>query len=384
MKKHSFFISLALMIALVCFQSNAFSQSKLRVSVLTCAAGDETYSIWGHTAVRIIDSANQQDIVYNFGTFDFEEPNFVPKFVKGSLLYFISAAPFQQFMYEYQYFKRDIDEQVLNLTEAEKTNWRNALSENMIGNNRYYLYNFIYDNCTTRIKDGLFKNTNYQPRDIAVKSYRPYIVEACYNTGNVWTGFGIDLLLGSESDKAPNTQQQGFLPPLLFHSIAAIPNLVVETKHYTLSNRELVVINTNAVFYTLLISLLLYIFISNWNTLITNRISKIIDIFLLILLGIGGSLVLYMSEFSLHSACHENYNLIWLNPLYLVLLPLYFKHHKALQYIGIFLFIITCLFMLISYWIPQSFSKEVMVLMAVALWVQIRMIHRSKILALNK
>lgn len=383
MKKPFFFIAFCLLLIVVCIHQTAMAQSKLRVSVLTCAAGEETYTIWGHTAVRMIDSVNHTDLVYNYGTFDFEEPNFVPKFVKGSLLYFISATSFQQFLYEYQYFKRDIDEQVLNLTEIEKANWSAALSQNMIGNNRYYLYNFIYDNCTTRIKDGLLKNSAIQATNIGVKSFRPYIVEACYTTNNAWTGFGIDLLLGSVADQTPFINQQGFLPPLLFKSIAAVPNLVVETKHYTLSNPTPIENNRNSVFYTLIFIGLLYFLIGNWNALLMNRISTFFDITLLCLFGIGGTLVLYMDVFSLHSACHENYNLIWLHPIYLVLIPIYFTQYKALRYIGLVLFMTTCMLMVISYWVPQHFSKEVIVMMGIALLLQTRMIKRSTVLALK-
>lgn len=383
MKKPFFFIAFCLLLIVVCIHQTAMAQSKLRVSVLTCAAGEETYSIWGHTAVRIIDSVNHTDLVYNYGTFDFEEPNFVPKFVKGSLLYFISATSFQQFLYEYQYFKRDIDEQVLNLTEIEKANWSAALSHNMIGNNRYYLYNFIYDNCTTRIKDGLLKNSAIQATNIGVKSFRPYIVEACYTTNNAWTGFGIDLLLGSVADQTPFINQQGFLPPLLFKSIAAVPNLVVETKHYTLSNPTPIENNRNSVFYTLIFIGLLYFLIGNWNALLMNRIATFFDITLLCLFGIGGTLVLYMDVFSLHSACHENYNLIWLHPIYLVLIPIYFTQFKALRTIGLVLFMTTCMLMVISYWVPQHFSKEVIVMMGIALLLQTRMIKRSTVLALK-
>jgi hypothetical protein len=63
---------------------------KLRISLITCDAGDDIYTIWGHTAIRVTDSIHQTDIVYNFGSFDFNTPNFVAKFMRGDLNYFIS------------------------------------------------------------------------------------------------------------------------------------------------------------------------------------------------------------------------------------------------------------------------------------------------------
>ena len=61
------------------------SKAALQISILTCAPGEDVYTAWGHTAIRIIDSSKQTDIVYNFGTFDFNTPNFLLEFIKGNL-----------------------------------------------------------------------------------------------------------------------------------------------------------------------------------------------------------------------------------------------------------------------------------------------------------
>ena len=49
----------------------------LRFSLITCDAGEDIYTIWGHTAIRVVDSMNQTDIVYNYGSFDFNTPYFI-------------------------------------------------------------------------------------------------------------------------------------------------------------------------------------------------------------------------------------------------------------------------------------------------------------------
>ena len=146
--------------------------SKLRISVLTCDAGDDLYTIWGHTAVRVVDSINNTDYVFNFGSFDFSTPNFIAKFMKGDLMYFISATTYTNFLYEYEYTARNVHEQELKLTPSKKEKWYQELQVNMIGNNRFYLYNFITDNCTTRIKDGLFKNAHITGDSIRINSFR--------------------------------------------------------------------------------------------------------------------------------------------------------------------------------------------------------------------
>ena len=349
--------------------------SKLRISILTCDAGEDIYTIWGHTAIRVVDSINNTDYVFNFGTFDFNTPNFVAKFMKGDLQYFISATTYTNFLYEYEYTGRDVHEQELKLTRSEKEKWYQALQVNMIGNNRFYLYNFIGDNCTTRIKDGLFKHAPINGYSIGIHSYREEVVSGCYKAGLGWIGLGIDLLLGSVADNTPNLYQEAFLPKLLFQKIALNPKLVVSTNHIKYNHKEAA--KGGYPINYLIAFLALYIFVSKWNSIITQKIARVIDISLLFLMGIGGTLVLYMSQFSFHDTCHGNYNLIWMHPLYLLGIPVYFISKKWTGYLGYVFFAATVLLMVASYWIPQHISKSVMVLMVIALCLQIRLIQRG-------
>lgn len=77
----------------------------LQISLLTCSPGAELYSVFGHNALRIVDSAAGTDIVYNYGTFDFNDPDFYTKFIRGKLRYFVSQVSYSDFLFEYQYFK---------------------------------------------------------------------------------------------------------------------------------------------------------------------------------------------------------------------------------------------------------------------------------------
>ena len=350
--------------------------AKLRFSLITCDAGEDIYTIWGHTAIRVIDSVNHTDIVYNYGSFDFNTPNFIAKFIKGNLKYFISADTYQNFLYEYQYFERDIHEQVLNISTTEKIKWYQDLQTNMVGDNRFYLYNFITDNCTTRIKDGIFKHATINDSLINVPNYREQIVSSAYKTGQAWIGFGIDLLLGAVSDRKPSAFEQAFLPTLLFNRVANNPALVAQTNHikYQIKPAE----KASTPINVLIAILILYILAANWNARPAVILSKAIDIILLITFGIGGLLVLYMSQFSMHTACHENYNLLWLHPIYLIALVTYFVSRKWTGYLGWIFFSITILFMLGNYWIPQHFSQAVIVVICLALVLAIRLIKRGR------
>ncbi len=363
-------------------QNSTETTAKLQVSVLTCAAGEDIYTVWGHTAVRVIDSINHTDIVFNFGTFDFNEPNFLAKFIKGDLLYFVSVNNYSEFLNEYQFEKRNVYEQVLKLSTAEKIKWYTALQINMMGNNRFYLYNFISDNCTTRVKDGLFKNSNFQASSLPVKSYRTEVVTAPYQQGLPWIGLGIDLLLGAYSDQKPNDNQAGFLPFLLHQQIASTGRLVVKENVLTYASEK--PISSNSPLYILFALLLFYAFCSKWNSLITQRIAKVIDVLLLISFTVGGSLMLYMSLISKHTACYQNYNLMWMHPLYIIALVFYFIPSKAIGQIGLLFLASIAGLIITSYWLPQHFSIEVWALMGIAILLNYRLIEKGRINSLFK
>ena len=354
--------------------------TRIQISLLTCDASWDIYTLWGHTAIRVVDSAQGTDIVFNYGTFNFNEPNFIAQFVKGDLLYFVSVNNYSDFLNEYQIEKRNVYEQVLNLNNTEKIKWYTALQLNMLGSNRFYLYNFISNNCTTRIKDGLFKNTAFQPSSLPVTSYRASIVSAPYNHQLPWIGLGIDLLLGAYSDQKPSDFQAGFLPFLFHQQVANTKGLVVKENVFKFSDASPA--SNNTPLSTLLVILILYAFCSRFNSLITQKIAKIVDVLLLISLGVGGSLMFYMSFISKHTACYQNYNLMWIHPFYLIALIFYFIPNKIIGHMGLLFLASTVALILTSYWLPQHFSLEVATMGAIALLLNYRLVQKGRLQAL--
>ncbi len=361
-------------------QDTSSFKPRIQFSIITCAAGEDIYTIWGHTAVRVVDSVNQTDIVFNYGTFNFNEPNFITKFLKGDLLYFVSINNYSDFLKEYQFEKRNVYEQVLKITAAEKIKWYTALQINMIGDNRFYLYNFISDNCTTRVKDGLFKNSGFQPTALPTISYRSEVVSAPYKQGLPWIGLGIDLLLGAYADQKPSDFQAAFLPFLLHQQVATTGRLVLKENILTYASETNT--STGSPFYILFVFLIVYSFSSKWNSLITQRLAKVLDVLLLISFSAGGSLMVYTSMVSKHTACNQNYNLMWMHPLYIIALIFYFFPSKAIGQIGLLFFASIVGLVLTSYWLPQHFSKEVWVLIAIAALLNYRLVEKGHINAL--
>ncbi len=385
MKKYIFLFLLSaiciLQVQAQALDTNAL-KPRIQFSIITCAAGSDIYTTWGHTAVRVVDSVNNTDIVFNYGTFNFNEPNFIAKFVKGDLLYFVSVNNYADFLTEYQYEKRNVYEQVLKLSTAEKIKWYTALQVNMIGDNRFYLYNFITDNCTTRIKDGLFKNSNFQPTSLSIKSFRSEVVSAPYQQGLPWIGLGIDLLLGAYSDQKPSDYQAAFLPFLLHQQVATTGRLVAKENVLKFATETATTGNTP--FFILLFIVVVYAFFSRWNSLTTQRLAKVMDVVLLLSFTLGGSLMVYMSLFSKHTACYQNYNLMWMHPLYLIALVFYFIPNKIIGQIGLLFLASIISLILTSYWLPQHFSKEVWALIATALLLNYRLVEKGRLISLFK
>jgi hypothetical protein len=352
------------------------TKAALQISILTCAPGEDVYTAWGHTAIRIIDSAKQTDIVYNFGTFDFNTPNFLVEFVKGNLNYFLSADYFQNFIAEYQYYGRSIKEQVLILSDADKIKWQSALQKNLEGNNRYYLYNFITDNCTTRVKDGFYQFATTQVPPSNIKSFRTHVVEAPYQQGIPWIGLGIDVLLGAVSDQAPSPLQAGFLPDLLFDQLAAQPQFIATTQNYDFTKTT--ASKPTDPIYFIVGLILVYLFVGKWNARWAVIAANFLDITLLFIYGLGGLLLVYMSLFSKHTACHYNFNIDWIHPLYWIALLFYFMKPIWAGYLGRIFFIASIGLIVVSYLLPQSFSISVYLLMGLSLILNYRLIKRGR------
>ena len=137
---------------LLCGFANAYSSKSdsIRFSLLTCAPGSEIYAHFGHTAIRYENYTRKVDLVFNYGMFNFREPHFVWRFVKGETDYQLGITPYIYFKAEYAMRGSSVYQQVLNLTQAEKEKLLDLLETNYRPANRVYRYNYFYDNCTTR------------------------------------------------------------------------------------------------------------------------------------------------------------------------------------------------------------------------------------------
>ncbi len=192
-----------------------------QISLLTCSPGEELYARYGHTAIRVLDEANDMDIVFNYGIFDFNTDHFYWKFVRGETWYELGASPYRYFMYEYDRDNRPVYEQVLNFTPDQTNLLWQALVENYRPENRKYLYNFVFDNCATRpyqlIINVLGDSIVSDYDGYTCQTYRDFISH--YTGQHTWANAGINLLFGPKADRPMTNGQRLFLPEELMYYI---------------------------------------------------------------------------------------------------------------------------------------------------------------------
>lgn len=195
-----------------------------QISLLTCDPGEEIYSSFGHSGIRVLELTTGRDVVYNYGTFDFGAPNFVLNFAGGRLDYYLSVSTFDRFIAEYDYFQRAVREQILDLNEQQKLDLIQFLETNYLPENRAYRYDFFFDNCATRVRDALSTVLGDQlvwhdeEQESVDKTFRELIDEMVYYMS--WSDLGIDLALGSRLDRDATPLEEQFLPKYMEEAFA--------------------------------------------------------------------------------------------------------------------------------------------------------------------
>lgn len=315
-------LKVVLLFALAYFSFLSKSQAQItlspqsKVTLLTCGPGNELYSVFGHTALRVSDPALAKDIVYNFGTFDFDTPNFYLKFVKGDLQYKLSTSSYEDFVYTYQYFNRDVYEQELNLPLLQKEQVVTELERILNSEERLYTYKFIDRNCTTRVADLIEQFASVKiPMENGDKgkTKRKIIIERLEN--NFYESLGINLLFGYNTDEE---LQRLFLPDHLMDGIKNVSTpsgklaQPVVTIYKSTAESRMSAWNNFYTYATVCIVLM-----------IASR-KKLIGRTWLALTGILGIVFCLMGLYSLHSELQLNYNVLAFNPLYLLLLAFIF------------------------------------------------------------
>ena len=326
----------------------------IEVSLLTCGPGNEAYSLFGHTAIRISQPSRGMDVVVNYGMFSFKQKYFIPRFVLGLTDYQMGITTFDDFKAEYEYEQRWVFEQTLNLTSKEKSALLQAVDQNYKPENVTYRYNVFYNNCTTKARDLIAANIDGKIKYNSAKSEYPSFRELCHSktSSHRWSQFGNDLLLGIQADLPTNISEQQFLPENLEHdfSLATIETNTDETSNATIgannasprklvSHEEYIIPKYVAasaapeslpspralaiVIAIIIIGVSLIEYFWNKNLWLTDAI-------LMPVIGLTG-MILFVMIFSKHPTVNINFQILILNPIALFMtIPMVMKQRKGM------------------------------------------------------
>lgn len=341
------------------------------VSLVTYSAGEELYTVFGHSAIRILDEDSGFDRLYNYGTFDFDTPDFYLRFFRGDIFYVLAVGPSLVEMNERGALGQGITEQVFGMTADQKQKLFESLEINLRPANRAYLYDFLLDNCSTRIRD-VFEKVYHQPLGASVpagETYRqmldPYLQRI------PWVHFGLFLLLGAGVDRTVDARGACFLPADLERAVvdARAGGQPWVSRHERSFEAQPLPQPVSALKPLPVFSAFAVAWFLFWAVR-RHRPSRRLSALFFIVVGLIGCLILAGMVYSRYWVLHENWNLCWLFPLHAVAgtclwsgrlqngRRLYFQLTLA----G------TLLFALASPWLPQRFLPGVYPLVALIAW----------------
>ena len=329
---------------LIAFASKAQTtlSDQAEISVITFGPGQEQlYTAFGHSALRVNDPGIGIDDAYNYGVFDFNQPNFYLNFARGYLYYRLGVVAYKRFEYPYIYFNRYVHEQKLNLTRQQKQRLFDFLLWNSKPENVTYRYDYFYDNCATKMPDimkkvfgdtvnfdGSYVKTNYSIReltDIYLK-YQP------------WGDLGIDIGLGLPMDKKASPYEYMFLPDYV-ESGFAHATIVNGDKRVPLVKERISIYDSReeAIKKTVMTPLLVFglffalITFVSYRDFKLKRASNFVDVILFSVLGLLGVLLLLLWLATDHNAAAKNMNLLWALPSHLVVVVFIMKKRLWIQ-----------------------------------------------------
>lgn len=348
--------------------------AKAEISILTLGPTQtELYSAFGHSAIRVYDPQSGIDYAYNWGVFDFDQPNFYLNFARGYLYYKLGVYPYDRFRDYYIYYNRYVHEQKLNLTQAQKQKLYEYLVWNNQPENQHYRYDYFYNNCATKVRDvfiTVFADSVHFDGSYIQSKYTIRDLTDIYLSQQPWGDLGIDICLGVPMDKKATPNEYMFLPDYIesgfnHATLNALPLVREAVSVYESREEE----KEKGLVHPLLafgLFALLALLLSAWDVK-RKKISRWFDAILFSVLGIVGLLLFCLWFFTDHQAAAVNFNLLWALPTHCVVAIALFTNRK---WIGIYFLItaaIALLTLLLWPFLPQALNIFLLPLVAAVL-----------------
>ncbi|MEO7521060.1 MAG: DUF4105 domain-containing protein [Gemmatimonas sp.] len=230
--------------------ARALRGATLVVSLLTYGPGDAVFERFGHIALGIRDTVTAKDVAYNWGMFDFNQPNFLGRFLTGDTRYWMEGFPTEFFNEVYARDNRSIRRQTLALTPVERATLLEFVTWNAREANKYYRYDYYQDNCSTRIRDALdwVLRGRLKPELNLPGPGRSWRGETARITAsNLPTYAGIEIALGNNADHRLTKWQEAFLPEWLAENFESVVLRGENGRRYRLVESDTVLFAANRV-----------------------------------------------------------------------------------------------------------------------------------------
>lgn len=307
-----------------------------QVSVITLGPYQgELYSAFGHSAIRVHDPATRMDFAFNYGVFDFDQPNFYLNFTRGHLLYMLGYYDYDLFRDHYISHNRYVHEQILNLTLEQKQRVFDYLVWNTQPENKNYLYDYFYNNCATKVRDvmvDVFGDSVKFDANYATPGYTVRDLTDMYLDKQPWGKLGIEICLGQPMDKTLTTYDYMFIPDFIEtgfnHATLNGKPLVRETVSVYESKPEdtpFPILHPWIVFGLFLV-IVIVITYRDWRR---KQLTKWFDVIVFSVTGWLGLLLFILWVATDHRAAAYNFNLLWAFPLHAVAGPMIFRKKYA-------------------------------------------------------
>ena len=381
-----FFLSTALFA-----QPKVFLTDESEVSLVTCGPGEQLYEAFGHTAIRIHDPNLAFDVVYNYGTFDFDQPNFYWNFVTGRSMYMLATNRYSNFVRAYQYYNRSVREQFLNMTLVQKQHLLDKLTWNAKKENREYLYDYFFNNCSTRPRDVLLEaldgkvefDTSYLPMErLSIRELTDlYILDE-----QPWGDLGIDLCLGTRIDAPATAMQYMYLPEKLEEAVdhafisqngERIP--LVQRSQLTFKAAPVAVEKSWFVPQTIFVAFLMLSAVLLTFFRVAGKSTRIFEGLVFMVTSFIGFNGIFLWFFTNHYAADYNWNILWSLPTNAIFGYALLKKNrpKWTRYYALFLIVLYAGLLVGWNYIPQLLHHSLKFIVLLLLFVAVGVFRMS-------